>query len=225
MRILAVEDEDHLQKLLQVHFSREGWETVFCDSAEAALEIFEKSKEKDKFDVAVVDWMLKGKMNGLDLCKAIGGKTRVLMLTSRSTSLDIVLALESGADDYLAKPFEAPVLIARIRALIRRTDIKAAAAPTQYKLGDLEVYPEQFEAKVGGKTVDLTTSEFKLLVAMIEGRGSVLSRKRLLSKIQDGGTIVVERTVDTHVYSLRKKIGPASDFIETIRGVGYRVKP
>lgn len=224
MRILAVEDEVNLQKLLQVHFSREGWNAVFCDSGEKALDLWASTSSKQSFDIAVLDWMIPGKLNGLDLCKKFAGKLPTLMLTARSTSVDIVMALESGADDYLTKPFDGPVLVARIRALMRRASLRAEPPSQHYVLGDLEVFPERFEAKLLGKSVELTASEFKILVAMIEGRGSVLSRKRLLTKIQEPGVTVVERIVDTHVYAIRKKIGSASDFIETIRGVGYRLQ-
>lgn len=221
IRILAIEDESHLQKLLEVHFKREKWDVVFADSAEAGLLEFEKGN----VDVVVLDWMLKGNMTGLDLCKKLAGQVPILMLTARSTAIDIIVGLESGADDYLTKPFEADILVARMRALLRRSVLKRESQPSLYKLGDLEVFPARYEVKIAGQSVELTTSEFKLLVAMLEGRGTVLSRKKLLQKIQDSGVNVVERIVDTHVYSLRKKIGACGDFIETIRGIGYRIKP
>lgn len=220
MKILAVEDEVHLQRLLEVHLSREGWEVTFCETGEEALNWV----EKERFDIVLLDWMLKGKLTGLEICKKISSKIPVLMITARSTPLDIVLGLEMGADDYLTKPFELSVLSARIRAVMRRSQLKSEMEGDTLILGDVEISKNRFEAKRNGVPLELTASEFKLLVAIASAKGKVLSRKRLLNQIQETGVTVVERIVDTHVYSLRKKIGVSSDHIETVRGVGYRVR-
>ncbi len=219
MFILVVEDDPHLQKLLQMAFDREKWRCVFCESAEQALTLFQAKA----FDLAVVDWMLTGQLSGLDLCKKIAGKTRIIMLTSRAEPTDVVAALENGADDFVPKPFDTAVLVARMRAVMRRSTEIQGTTVRNLKLGELEVFPERFEAKCQGQVLDLTPSEFGLLVAMLESPGCVLSGAKLLSKIQSAGINVVERTIDTHVYTLRKKIGVCGEFIETIRGVGYRI--
>ncbi len=217
MKILAVEDDPNLQKLLLVHLEREKWSVTVSESAEKALQIL----KQDEFDVVLVDWMLAGSMNGLDLCKRISGQSRVIMLTSRSNATDVVAALESGADDFVAKPFDAAILIARIRAVLRR----AQSAPSNklLKLGNVELNREHFEAKCNGQPMDLTPSEFGILATMLENPGCVLSRQKLLQQIQARGVNVVERTIDTHVYTLRKKMGACASIIETIRGVGYRI--
>jgi two-component system phosphate regulon response regulator PhoB len=150
----------------------------------------------------------------------------ILMLTARVESSNIVEGLEAGADDYLTKPFEPRVLVARVRALLRRQrrDIASELGSNAViRHGDLELHPETFEVKVSGEKVDLTYSEFKLLLALIENRGRVLTREGLIRHVQGDGVSVVGRTVDTHVFGLRKKLGACADLIETVRGVGYRV--
>ena len=218
MNILLVEDDLSLQKLLVLHLSQEKWRVTLETRGDLAIERL----QKEKFDLVVLDWMLEGELSGLDVCKSISRRTQVLMLTARNSATDIVSALESGADDYVTKPFDPAVLVARIRALKRRTG-EQKVEPEILKVKDLEVSPKLFEARCQGKPIELTRAEFVLLVAMIQSPGNVLSRSSLLSTIQQPGVTVVERTIDTHVYTLRKKLGPCGDFIETIRGVGYRV--
>jgi two-component system phosphate regulon response regulator PhoB len=145
------------------------------------------------------------------------------MVTARTDPADIVRGLDSGADDYVTKPFDIPVFLARARALLRRGQ-KPAPANGWLHLGELRLHPERHEALVGEAAVHFTASEFKLLAALLQSRGKVLSRSRLIELVQGGGVNVTERTVDTHVFGLRKKLGGIADLVETIRGVGYRVK-
>jgi two-component system phosphate regulon response regulator PhoB len=162
------------------------------------------------------------------------------MLTAKSEPQDIVEGLDAGADDYLPKPFESSVLIARVRALSRRLKLPdSSAALTSpvgtkavskmvfetIRLGELSLYPETYEVKCGQDPILLTPSEFKLLMALAKSQGRVLTRDSLISQVQGDGVSVVGRTVDTHVFGLRKKLGACADVIETVRGVGYRVKP
>lgn len=219
-RILVVEDETDVRELLLLHLAREGWDAIGADNGEDAL----KHLEKGAFDLAVVDWMLPG-LSGLDLCRKMAGKLPILMVTARAEPSDIVLGLELGADDYVTKPFELPVLIARSRALLRRAGrASAVEASGTIRIEDLVLDSDQHEVTCGGSPLSLTASEFKLLHSLMKNQGKVLSRDRLIELVHGEGVTVVDRAIDTHVFGLRKKLGPCADVVETIRGVGYRVK-
>ena len=224
MRVLLVEDEADVRELMSVHLKRERLDVVTASNGKEALKIFAENQGAQKFSLIVLDWMLPG-VSGIDLCKTMAGSAPILMVTARSEPADIVLGLETGADDYITKPFEIPVFTARVRALLRRNALLTEGRKSDvYKIGDLEVDAGKAEVKCGGKEIKLTASEFKLLVAMVQSQGKVLPREKLLSYIQEEGTIVVDRVIDTHVYGLRGKIGACSEVIETVRGIGYRVK-
>jgi len=181
--------------------------------------------------------MLPGGMSGLGFVKHLqnapaGLRPATLMVTAKGDPSNIIEALESGADDYLMKPFDPGVLMARVRALLRRQKNlsaesethKAESAEPVQKAGDLEMNLDTFEVTRGGEPLQLTISEFKLLAALIRNRGRVLTRQMLVTEIQGEGISVVGRTIDTHVFGLRRKLGASGDVIETVRGVGYRVK-
>ena len=226
-RVLVVEDEADVRDLLVLHLKREGFEVIAADDGEKGLKHFENATP----DLAVVDWMLPG-LSGLDVTKWIHENRKglpILMVTARADSADIVRGLESGADDYVTKPFEIPVFLARVRSLLRRAKQAAAAsdaAPKKLRVGDLELNTETYDVALenGAQKLNLTPSEFKLLKALMLNQGRVLSRDRLIELVQGEGVTVVDRAIDTHVFGLRKKLGAAADFVETIRGVGYRMK-
>ncbi len=222
-KVLLVEDEEDLAELMQLHLKSEGLDVTWLENGEDALE----QAGRENFQLAILDWMLPG-ISGLEICKALKGKLPILMVTARSSSADLVLGLEMGADDYVVKPFEIPVFTARVRALLRRGGAFGASAELAQKkifeMGDLAVDVAKVEARCGKAEIKLTASEFKLLVALLENQGKVLSREMLVKAIQGQGVTVVGRTIDTHVLAIRKKLGQCSDLIETIRGVGYRVK-
>jgi two-component system phosphate regulon response regulator PhoB len=174
--------------------------------------------------------MLPG-VSGLDLCKKIrsdqsaaGAQVPVLMVTARAHPSDIVVGLEVGADDYLTKPFDLPVFLARVRALLRRASPQQEASARGFEVGELALDLESYQVTCGKKELQLTPSEFKLLVALVRNRGRVLTRERLIDLVQGEGVTVVDRAIDTHVFGLRKKMGKCADIIETIRGVGYRIR-
>jgi len=227
IRILVVEDEIDIQELLVLHLGREGYRVDSVGNGEAALEALRD--ENAEFALFLLDWMLPGQ-SGLELTKGIRSdaafarhaRTPILMVTARTEPIDIVVGLEAGADDYVTKPFELPVLMARVRALLRRARPRAATSLIQ--LGDLTVDADRLEAKCRGEALTLTRSEFKLLLALIESRGRVLTRDQLIDAVQGSGVIVVDRAIDTHVFGLRKKLGTCAEWIETVRGVGYRIK-
>jgi DNA-binding response OmpR family regulator len=226
-RILVVEDEKDISELMTLHLKREGHDISGVDNGEEALRLL----GSEVFDLIVLDWMLPG-LSGLEVCKKLRGdmdhplsKIPIFMVTARAHTSDIVLGLEMGADDYITKPFEIPIFLARVRALLRRVAIvENGLDDDKFDVGELTVDTKTYQVSCNAKEVQLTPSEFKLLVALMKNRGRVLTRERLIDLVQGEGVTVVDRTIDTHVFGLRKKLGRCSDVIETIRGVGYRVK-
>lgn len=228
--VLVVEDEADVRDLIVLHLKREGFTVVAVDDGEKALKHLGDPANLTSTDLAVVDWMLPG-MSGLDVTKWIRetkSQLPILMVTARADSTDIVRGLESGADDYVTKPFEIPVFLARVRSLLRRSrngiQPESNGSAKKLRIGDLELDCESYDVSVGAEKLNLTPSEFKLLKALMQNQGRVLSRDRLIELVQGEGVSVVDRAIDTHVFGLRKKLGTASDFVETIRGVGYRMK-
>jgi two-component system phosphate regulon response regulator PhoB len=209
---------------MALHLQREGFEVVAVEDGEEAL----RSVTGGKFDLVVLDWMLPG-VSGLEICKRIRAKQPsselgILMVTARADSADVIAGLDAGADDYITKPFELPVFLARARALRRRREVVRAPKDRRLVNGNLAVDLEAYEVTCENKPIQLTPSEFKLLVALMQNGGRVLSRERLIDLVQGENVTVVDRAVDTHVFGLRKKLGPCADIIETIRGIGYRVR-
>jgi two-component system, OmpR family, phosphate regulon response regulator PhoB len=226
--VLVVEDERDVRDLLSLHLKREGHEVIAVEDGEEALKILRARR----FDLVVLDWMLPG-VSGLEICKrlrsagnsgATSSEIPVLMVTARADTADIVLGLEMGADDYITKPFDIPVLVARVRALLRRVQATDSNGAGKIKMGNLTLDSEAHRAFCGEQELELTASEFKLLHALMMNVGRVLSRERLIDLVQGQGVVVVDRAIDTHVFGLRKKLGECAEIVETIRGVGYRIK-
>ena len=215
-RILVVEDEKDVRDLLVLHLKREGYDPSATESAEEAMKI----QSAGKFDLAVLDWMLPG-MPGLELCKKWNQDMPVLMVTARADPSDIVLGLEMGASDFITKPFEMPVFLARVRATLRKNPPKSL---DQIRIGALLIEVAKCQVSCADQAVQLTASEFKLLVVLAQKRGKVLSRNQLIEYVRGEDITVTDRTIDTHVFGLRKKLGACSEFVETIRGIGYRIK-
>jgi len=224
--ILVVEDEQEIRELMALHLLRQGFKVKECASAEEAqIEL-----GKQSYNLVVLDWMLPG-MSGFELLEKIkaspSNATNVLMVTAKTEPQDIVNGLERGADDYLTKPFDPGVFMARVRALLRRFQPLGAGNVVdadKVRIGLLSVNLKTYEVKLGDEPLHLTPSEFKLLTTLLESQGRVLTRDQLIENIQGEGINVTGRTIDTHIFGLRKKLGAWSDNIETIRGVGYRVK-
>jgi len=228
-RLLVVEDEAAIRELLRLHLSLAGFGIEEIADGTTALE----RARTDKFDLIVLDVMLPG-LDGITLCRAIRSQgvntpTPILMLTARDTESDKVLGLESGADDYLTKPFGIREMLARVSAILRRNDrIDAqaiASAVRRVETRDLGLDPERREAVVRGGAVELTKQEFDLLYLLAARPGIVFSRAALLSKVWSDDTYVTERTVDTVVSRLRRKIerdAQDPELILTAWGVGYK---
>lgn len=218
-KALVVEDEEEIRELMLLHLRRDGWNAVGVENAEAG----EACLRNEMFDILVLDWMLPG-MSGLDLCSRLAGKLPILMVTARAEAADIVSGLNAGADDYLVKPFELPVLLARAHALLRRgRGREASGKATFLTFGNLSIDLDKPEVRSGENIIPLTVSEFRLLLALVRNAGKVASRTKLIGLVQGEGVNVTERTIDTHVFGLRKKLGESGQLIETIRGVGYRI--
>ncbi|BDR66764.1 DNA-binding response regulator [Clostridium tetani] len=222
-KILIVDDEEHIRELLRYNLEKEGYK-IFC--AENGKEALEIAKEK-KPTLILLDVMLP-QMDGYDVCKEIRkdnsiSTTPIIMITAKGEELDKVLGLELGADDYITKPFSIRELIARIKAVLRRTLLKSTEEP--FKFESLKMDFEKHEVMKDGEKVDLTLKEFQLLEILIKNKGRVLTREYLLDKIWGYEYIGETRTVDVHIRHLRQKVEDDDKnpkYIETIRGVGYR---
>ena len=223
-RILIVEDDPHILKLIQYNLEKAGFE---CRVATADGEAFEEL-ERQKFHLIVLDIMLPG-MDGFELCREIKKKPAwasipVLMLTARAEEIDRVLGLELGADDYMVKPFSPRELVLRIKAILRRGEPAAPSAASVLTAGHLTIDQERHKVTVNAREVRLTAMEFKLLVLLMERRGRLQSREKLLNDVWGIDADVTTRTVDTHVKCLRRKLGKIGKCIETVRGYGYRFR-
>jgi two-component system phosphate regulon response regulator PhoB len=219
-KILVIEDERDVKDLMLLHLKREGYDSCSVEDGEEALHLL----QNQTYQLVILDWMLPG-ISGLDLCKRIQGRFPILMVTARADTTDVVLGLEMGADDYITKPFEIAVFLARVRALLRRSQNGADKENgNQVKIGNLTIDFQAHRVTCAREEIQLTPSEFKLLTALVKNSGRVLSREKLIELVQGQGVVVIDRAIDTHIFGLRKKLGNCSDIVETIRGVGYRVE-
>lgn len=222
-QVLVVEDEAEIRDLMSLLLLRQGHRVQACSSAIEAQEFLRKAH----FDLIVLDWMLPH-LSGLDFLKILqnsGTRVPVLMVTAKAEPQDVVAGLEAGADDYITKPFEPAVFTARLKALLRRSQKPAAPQVQDFlQIGQIVMNLLTYEVKIAGEVIHLTPSEFKILSEMIQSQGRVLTREQLISTVQGDGISVTGRTIDTHVFGLRKKLADQADWIETIRGVGYRIR-
>ena len=226
-RVLIVEDDEDIAELLDFNLAKEGYITKHIANGEAVLpevEIFQP-------ELILLDLMLPG-IGGVEVCRRLrsmpDSEPFIVMVTAKGSEADIVLGFEAGADDYVVKPFSPNELLARIRALFRRTPAKER--PTSggnpddnIVFGPLQVSESERSVMIENTPVELTKSEFELLLAMIKDPGKVFRREELVQTISEGA-FIGNRTIDVHVAALRRKIRPEGNRIETIRGVGYRFK-
>lgn len=227
-KILLVEDETSLAHLTSIQLKSYGFDVEICNNGKEARHFLEKRR----FDLVLLDWMLPEE-SGIDVLKWMRQpeseiKTLpVIFVTALTAPGNIIQALELGADDYLTKPFEESILVARIRAVLRRASVLNSEGGAQVggrlKLGGLYLDPKGFEVTLDEERLSLTRSEFLLLQSLMEEQGCVLTREDLISRVQGNDVNVTGRTIDTHIFGLRKKLGDYSTTIETIRGVGYRI--
>lgn len=227
-KILIVDDEEHIIELLKFNLLNSGYEVLTANNGVDAVKI----AKAEKPNLLLLDLMLPG-IDGFDVCKEIKRNnemknTTIIMLTAKGEELDKILGLELGADDYITKPFSVRELLARVKAVLRRSNSFNEPEDEIYDSQNLKVDFERHEVYVGGEKVDLTLKEFELLQILIKNKGKILKRETLLDKIWGYEYIGETRTVDVHIRYLRKKIEEDDKnprFIETIRGVGYRFNP
>ena len=224
--ILVVDDEEDIQELVRYNLEREGYRVTCVGSGEKAVDVV----RSDAIDLLVLDLMLPG-IGGLEVARVLKGDpststTPIIMLTARGEETDIVIGLELGADDYVTKPFSPRELLARIRAVGRRSDVPQESESTGevLALGEMEIHPGMVQVKVKGEGVDLTYSEFALLLLLARRPGWVFTRSQIVDGVRGDNYAVTDRSVDVIVAGLRKKLGPLSEYVETVRGIGYRFR-
>jgi len=219
-KILIIEDESDVADLLTLNLRKAGFRTSTAADGASGLQ---KARD-DRPDFIILDLMLP-RMSGLEVCKILKSDTAtshtpILMLTARAEEIDRIVGLEFGADDYVTKPFSPREVVLRIRAIFRRGE----KADESLKAGPISIDPARHEVRINGKRVRLTSIEFKLLQKLMQRRGRVQDRDRLLNEVWGYESVIDTRTVDTHVRRLREKLGKAGDAIETVRGFGYRLR-
>lgn len=223
-QILVVEDERAILEMVTYNLRKEGYKVVDVNSGEAALQYLKAAAP----DLILLDLMLPG-MDGLEICRKVKSNPQtehipVIMVTAKGEEPDIVAGLEIGADDYVAKPFSPKVLNARVRAVLRRKKAMTPGENEPIVLGPLSIHPGKHDVKYGGVALKLTQTEFRILHILARRPGWVLTRSQIVEELHDGYPEVTERSVDVQIVGLRKKLGEAGGEIETVRGIGYRLK-
>lgn len=225
-KIVVIEDEPDILEVLSYNLKREGFDVFTAGDGHRGLSLVRKETP----DLVLLDLMLPG-MDGVEICGAIKKDpqtqgTLIIMVTAKGEESDIVLGLGVGADDYITKPFNAREIVARVRALLRRSHFAQSAPPAQLRLGVLQLDLDQRALTIDGKGVDLTRTEFTLLHLLMANPGHTFTRDELLEKSMGYAYEGMGRTLDTHMSNLRKKIEPdpsAPIYIQTVYGVGYRM--
>jgi two-component system phosphate regulon response regulator PhoB len=220
--ILIIEDDPDIRELMKHHLERDGYGVVGAPTGEEGLRMVRKAPPS----LVILDLMLPG-MDGLEVLRKLraDSKTRELptvIVSAKGEEADIVSGLELGADDYLTKPFSPRVLVARVRAVLRRREKPQAPEDDVIRIHDLTIHPGRHEVLVGKKAVELTFTEFRILHILARRPGWVFTRSRIVDSIHGESYPVTDRAVDVQIVGLRKKLGRAGDYIETVRGVGYR---
>jgi two-component system phosphate regulon response regulator PhoB len=222
--LLVVEDEASILELLSYNLSKEGYDVTEVTTGEAALD----RARSDPPDLILLDLMLPG-LDGFDVCRLLKGeqKTRhipIVMLTAKGEEADIVTGLELGADDYITKPFSPKELVARIRAVLRRTPKAQVDEESAVRIHDILIHPGRHEVLIDGRPAKLTSTEFRILHFLAGRPGWVFTREQIIESVHGSGHHVTDRSIDVQIMSLRKKMGGSGRHIETVRGVGYRFR-
>ena len=223
-KILVVDDEEDILELLRFNLSREGYKVICLASGEEALKLVPSELP----NLIVLDLMLPG-IDGLEVTRRLKNDPNtksipIVMLTAKGEEADIVTGLELGADDYITKPFSPRILVARVRAILRRKVKGPVEEKSAFQIHDLVIHPGRHEVLFKGKPVNLTFTEFAILNYMARRPGWVFTRYQIVDAVRGEDYPVTDRSVDVQIVGLRRKLGPAGKYIETVRGVGYRFK-
>ena len=220
--IVVVEDEQAIQDVIAYNLRREGYEVLLAGHGNEGLALIQSKRPA----LVILDLMLPG-IDGLSICQqlradAITRSIPLMILSAKEEESDIVIGLSLGADDYLAKPFSPREMLARVKALLRRANNSRSVADDYIQVGPLAIDFSRFEAKLSGQPLKLTATEFKLLAELAGHPGRALTREHLLNRAVGDAVVVVDRNIDVHIRSVRKKLGDHAGMIETVRGLGYR---
>ncbi len=225
--ILVVEDEEDIQELLQYNLTKENYRVTCVSSGEETLKV----AKADTPDLMLLDLMLPG-IDGLEVCKSLKGdpktsKIPILMVSAKGEEADVVTGLELGADDYVTKPFSPRILLSRIKAVLRRKqgdDEEKDKNNETIEIGDMVIHPGRHEVLVKNNPVKLTFTEFRILEVLATRPGWVFTRNQIVEAVRKENFAVTDRSVDFQIVGLRRKLGECAQYIETVRGVGYRCK-
>ena len=222
--IMVVEDESDILDLLVYNLTREGYEVTGIADGKQALDVIPRKKPQ----LILLDLMLPG-VRGLEICRLLKARPEtaripIIMVTAKGEEADVVVGLEMGADDYVAKPFSMKVLLARIHTVLRRHESDPIEMDKPLKVHDITINPGRHEVICGKTAIELTASEFRLLNLLAQRPGWVFTREQIVDGVKGEDYAVTDRAVDVQMVSLRRKLGKRADYIETVRGVGYRFK-
>jgi two-component system phosphate regulon response regulator PhoB len=220
--ILVIEDDEDIQLLLKHNLSKEGYNVSVADDGEEGLELL----QQESFSCLLLDLMLPG-IDGLEVCRAVKNNSSikdiaVIMVTAKGEESDIVAGLELGADDYIVKPFSPSVLLARIRSVLRRKGKEEYNDSSVITVNNLQIHPGRHAVVYKNENISLTFMEFQVLHLLASHPGWVFTRNQIINTIRDDNYPVTDRSIDVVIVGLRKKLGEAGKFVETVRGVGYR---
>jgi len=224
-KILVIEDEEDILALVHYNLAREGYQVACATSGEEGLRLVEEQP-----DLVLLDLMLPG-IDGLEVCRRLRGSELtaglpIIMMTAKGEESDVVAGLELGADDYVTKPFSPKILLARVRAVLRRRAKEGEVVEESDQLvhGELVIHPGRNEVLVAGRPIELTFTEFRVLLFLASRPGWVFTRYQIVNAVRGEDYAVTDRAVDVQIVGLRKKLGACGTLIETVRGVGYRFK-
>jgi len=223
-QILIIEDEKDIGELLEYNLQKEGFDTILANNGESGLKV----AKKEKPNLLILDLMLPG-IDGLDVCRLIKSDNdikniSIVMLTALGQEEDIVKGLESGADDYITKPFSFKVLIARIKSVLRRGQVEDLNNEQDLNIMGVKITSRSREVSINDSKIELTLTEFQILYLLASHPGWVFTRYQIINKIREDNYPVTDRSIDFQIVGLRKKMGELGTLIQTIRGVGYRFK-